>query len=412
MKTRIGYFIPEFPGQTHIFYWREREALKELGIAADWVSTRRPPRAMISHTWANDAEKETAYLVPISFLEAMAALGEILRAGPVAWIRCLKAVISAHDTSLPQKLRLLALIGAAGKLARLWRTRQWSHIHIHSCADAANVVMFASLLSGLSYSLTLHGPTLEVYGPNQPQKWQHASFGLVVSEKLLHDIKTKLADYLPERVFSVPMGVNLTEIKRQRPYSPWSPGQVCRIFACGRLNPIKGHNYLLETIALLRQRGVDVQLQIAGEDEQGGSGYRQTLEQLLRDQGLEQSVTLLGAVSQEGVRRGLESAHLFALASLNEGIPVAVMEAMAMELPVVVTDVGGNAELIDDRVDGILVQPERPAEMADAIEMILRDPEFALRLSQASRQKIAAKFHERRSAEILAKCIEDVLLSQ
>jgi colanic acid/amylovoran biosynthesis glycosyltransferase len=94
------------------------------------------------------------------------------------------------------------------------------------------------------------------------------------------------------------------------------------------------------------------------------------------------------------------------LASLNEGVPVAVMEAMAMEVPTVVTNVGGTSELVDDGADAVLVQSEKPEEMADTIAQVLQNPELALRLSQESRKKIIAKFSHGRSAETLAQCLE------
>jgi glycosyltransferase involved in cell wall biosynthesis len=147
-------------------------------------------------------------------------------------------------------------------------------------------------------------------------------------------------------------------------------------------------------------------LQIAGEDEQGGSGYRRELEKVIQDKGMSEYVELLGAVSEARIRQGLEDAHIFALASLNEGIPVAVMEAMAMEMPVVVTDVGGTSELVDNGVDALLVPSEKPEEMADAIVKVLQDKELALSLSQKSRKKIGAKFHHRLSAEALAEYLE------
>ena len=408
MKARIGYFPPEFPGQTHIFLWREIHALSELGIECDLVSTRHPPKAIVSHSWSEEAQKNTTYLVPFGFKDFLGACIEILRAGPFAWLHCLSIVITAKDLSFSQRLRLLALILPAGKLAWLAREKGWSHIHVPSCADAANIAMFASILAGITYSLTLHGPTLEGYGTNQEQKWKHASFALVISEKLFKHVKDKLADFLPKQVEVAPMGVNLTDIKRHSPYTPWEAGTPCRIFSCGRLNPVKGHKYLIESVELLRLRGFDVRLQIAGEDEQGGSGYRKELEKIVQDKSMSDCVELLGAVSEARIRQGLEEANVFALASLNEGVPVAVMEAMAMEMPVIVTDVGGNSELIDNGVDAIMVQSEKPEEMADAIEKILKDKALTLRLTQESRKKVAAKFNHRISADILARCLEEI----
>lgn len=407
-KLQIGYFIPEFPGQTHMFLWRERQVLAELGIEADLVSTRHPPKAIISHSWASEARKDTAYLVPLGLKDAVSAITQNLKAGPIPLLHCLALLIKARDMSLSQKFRLLGMLFIAGKLARLARTKGWSHIHVHSCADAANVAIFASILSGITYSLTLHGPTLSGYGPNQEQKWQHASFAIIISERLLDVVKERLAGFLPKRIAVAPMGVNLTEIKRHSPYIPWEANAPCRIFSCGRLNPVKGHKYLIETIELLQQRGFDVRLQIAGEDEQGGQGYRRELENIIRDKAMSEYIELLGAVSEERIRKGLEDAHIFTLASLDEGIPVAVMEAMAMEVPAIVTDVGGTSELVDNGVDGILVRPENPAEMADAVSMVLQNKELALSLSKESRKKITAKFHHRRSAELLGHCLKEL----
>jgi colanic acid/amylovoran biosynthesis glycosyltransferase len=408
MNVRIGYFAPEFPEQTSLFFWREGQALAELGIEFDWVSTRRPPKGIVSHSWSEEAEKNTTYLVPFGFKDFLGACIEILRAGPFAWLHCLSIVITAKDLSFSQRLRLLALILPGGKLAWLAREKGWSHIHVPSCADAANVAMFASILSGITYNVSLLGPTLEGYGPNQEQKWKHAAFGLVMSQLLFKVVKERLAGFLPDQVEVAPVGVNLDEIKRHNPYIPWEAGEPCRIYSCGRLNRVKGHSYLIETVALLQQRGFDVRLKIGGEDEKGGSGYRRDLEKFIQDKSMSDYVELLGAVSEEKHRQCLEDAHVFALASLNEGISVAIMEAMAMEMPVVVTDVGGNSELIDNGVDAIMVQPEKPEEMADAIEKVLKDKALTLSLSQESRKKVAAKFNHRISAGILARCLEKI----
>ena len=398
MLTKIGYLIPEFPGQTHIFFWRERQILLELGVETDIISTRPPSKGISSHVWSDEARQITTYLAPLSVADVMASLLELLKAGPVGWAKCLNALLKADDVPLAKKVRLAALILVAGKLIKVARTAGWCHVHVHSCADAANMAMFASMLSRVTYSMTLHGPALETYGPNQKQKWKYAKFGLAVSQKLLGDLQLKVGKSLPSDVVMAPMGVNLGTIKREKAYQPWESG-ICRIFCCGRLNPVKGHKYLIETVELLTAKGWQVQLQIAGEDEQGGSGYHQELNRLIAAKALGSSVELLGAVSEARIRQGLEDAHIFALASLNEGIPVAVMEAMAMEVPVVVTDVGGNAELIDHEIDGILVPPEQPETMAIEIQHVLNDRHLAASLSKACRQKIASQFHHRRSAE-------------
>lgn len=398
---RIGFLIPEFPGQTHIFLWRERQALAELGIDADLVSTRPPPRKIASHSWTAEAQGQTRYLMPLQG-GALGILAEILRSGPGAWGRGFGAVLSAEAPGLKGRARMLALLAMGARLKRIAREQGWDHVHVHSCADSLNIAMFAQRLGGPSYSLTLHGPTLDGYGPNQRQKWRYARFATIISRLLTGVAQRDIGPDLPEVVNIAPMGVDLSQIQRSTPWQPPAPGEPLRIFSCGRLNAVKGHDHLIRSIELLRAQGIDARLEIAGEDEQGGSGYHRTIDALIAEKGLGDAVTLLGAVGEDRVREGLETAHVFALASLNEGISVAIMEAMAMAMPVVVTDVGGNHELIASGQDAILVPAEAPEVMAEAIAGLYADPESARRLAQASRAKVAAEFHHRRSAQAVA----------
>src|SRR5690606_22043573 len=182
---------------------------------------------------------------------------------------------------------------------------------------------------GIDYSLTLLA-SMEGYGPNQHLKWRDASFAVVMSEKLLAEGKATLGDAIPKHIAIGPMGVDLDEAKRTTPYVPWNPGQPCRIYGCGRLHPVKGHDILIRAVAELRRKGIDVRLEIAGA-EIFDDGYREQLLALVEREGLVGSVELLGAIAEDRHRRKLEAAHVFALASLDEGISVAAMEAMAIE---------------------------------------------------------------------------------
>jgi colanic acid/amylovoran biosynthesis glycosyltransferase len=401
MKARIGYLVPEFPGQTHTWIWRERRALEELGIAADLVSTRRP--RLICHDWSAEAMRLTEYLVPLSVRDAAGALRALIQAGPKALARCLLMPLEIKEAGLKERLRLAALVLIAGRVAALARERGWSQLHVLSAGDAAHVAAFASYLTGINYSLTLLAP-LDGYGPNQREKWRHAAFALVMSRKLLAEVEQQLGDAAPERILIAPMGVDLDQARRTQPYQPWRPGEPCRIYTCGRLHPVKGHKYLFEALSLLAKAGRDVRLQVAGSEE-GVSGYRQGLVDQLERLGLSRSVEFLGAVPESRHREAIENAHVFVLASLDEGISVAAMEAMAMQTPVVVTDVGGMRELVEPEVDALMVPSEDPEALAAAIARVLDEPELALRLSQASRQKVAAEFHHRRGAEALAECL-------
>jgi glycosyltransferase involved in cell wall biosynthesis len=400
-KARIGYLVPEFPGQTHTWIWRDRRALEELGVEADLVSTRRPK--LIVHAWADQAQKLTHYLVPLSARDVRDTIKALVKAGPRALARCLAVPLEIAGLTPKQRLRLAALIVIGGRFAALARERGWSQLHVLSAGDAAHVAAFASYLTGIDYSLTLLAP-LEGYGPNQREKWRDASFALVMNEKLLAELHSQLGDAAPKRIAIAPMGVDIDQAQRTTPYQPWRRGEPCRIYTCGRLHPVKGHKYLFEALGLLAARGYPVSLTVAGGEE-GVTNYKEALVEQLRQLGLEKSVEFLGAVTEERHRQAIENAHVFVLASLDEGISVAAMEAMAMQTPAVVTDVGGMRELVTPGEDALMVPSQDPQALADAIASVLDDPALAQGLSERSRQKVARKFHHRRSAEALAHCL-------
>jgi glycosyltransferase involved in cell wall biosynthesis len=402
--VKVGVLIPEFPGQTHAFFWRELAALRGLGVEPELVSTRRPPAGIVSQSWAKEAMARTVYLAPPSTADVAAMAAEAARDTPFGTMRAARSIVRARGIDRRGRARLLGLAATGARLARLARRRGWRHVHVHSCGDAAHVAMFANRLAGTPYSLTLHGP-LEDYGPNQREKWRYARFAVVITQRLLREVREELDGALPPVVEVAPMGVDVQRFTRSSPYEAWSGRGELRIFSCGRLNPCKGHADLIDALGMLRGRGIDARLAIAGEDEKGGTGYHRELAGHVASAGLDGAVTLLGAVSEERVREGLERAHVFSLASKAEPLGVAIMEAMALEVPVVVTGAGGVPELVRDGQDGLLVPPQSAPELANALERLARDADAARRLAHAARERVVAGFDSSTSARVLARNI-------
>jgi glycosyltransferase involved in cell wall biosynthesis len=307
-------------------------------------------------------------------------------------------------SSRQSRLDILLSIPLAGKLLRECARRGIGHVHVHSCGRAALIAAVANRIGGLDYSLTLHGP-LQDYGPLQDFKWRHARFATIITNKLKAEVETELAGNLPGQLYIQPMGVDTERLSRETPYQPFEQSQKLRIFACGRLHIVKGHQVLIDAVGILRDRGFDVQARIAGQDEQQGAGFRKVLADQIERLGLAQNVELLGAVDELEVKRNILSAHIFALASKHEPLGVAYMEAMSCEVPVVGTDAGGVRELIDDGVDGLLVLPDDPQALADAIESLALDPERAVMLGRNGRQKIVSKFSSARGAQTLKQAV-------
>lgn len=395
-NLRIGYLVPQFPGQTHIFFWREVQALEAMGHEVHLLSTRVPPSGLIAHSWSKDAIARTTYLGEIRPLAAATALARLLP-GRLARDLLREGPGFARDTALT--------LSAAEALRAYARRHGLDHVHVHSCARAALVANLAQRLGGAPYSLTLHGP-LSDYGPGQRVKWREAAFATVITRKLTDELHAALGDNLPPRMVIRPMGVDTEELRRDAPYVPPEKGRPVRLFSCGRLNVVKGHQDLMSAMRQLLDQGVDVRLEIAGEDDAGGSGYRAELEAHLRKLRLRDHVKLLGAIDAGAVRDKLLSAHVFVLASWHEPLGVAYMEAMACGVPVIGTDAGGVRELIDDGHCGKLVPPKDPTALARAIRDLAQNPETARRLGAAGRQRVERDFRASLGAETL---VEEIL---
>lgn len=397
MTAACAYLVPEFPGQTHAFFWREVAALERLGVRVRILSTRRPAAPERCHSWTARAVERTEYLHPMGPKALLSAVRALLRAGPRRLGRCLAAAASARDAGLLGRLRLALLVVPAARLAALRAAEGWPHVHVHSCADSAMIAGLASILCPVTYSLTLHGP-LRYFGPAQAFKWRGARFAIAVTARLRREVLATVQGIDPGAVETAAMGVDAAFFRRGRPWEPPRRGGPLRLVACGRLHRGKGHRDVIRATALLAARGAGATLCLIGEGPE-----RPELEALVRELGLGDRVEFTGALSEEGVRARLEEASVFVLGSLEEAIGVATMEAMAMELPVVVTGVGGVAELVRDGVDGFLVGPGDPEAMAGAVERLARDPEAARRMGAAGAARVRESFTSRRSALVIAR---------
>ena len=159
------------------------------------------------------------------------------------------------------------------------------------------------------------------------------------------------------------------------------------ILAVGRLVWKKGHEYGLQAVKLLVDRGVNVELRIIGE-----GNLRQALNYSIFDLGLGSTVTLLGAQSKPAVRREMRQADLLMHPSISEGFAVSVIEAQAMKLPVVCSDAEGLPENVADGVSGYVVPKRDPAALAERIERLARDPHLRTRMGEAGRERVLEHF--------------------
>ena len=386
---KIGYLVPEFPGQTHAFFWRERRELLKLGFEVTLLSTRRPRRGRAAHPWATEAAGQTHYLSRLAVRYA---------ATPAAWrlTRDLRAegfgLRSAWETA-----------ASAVGLARLADAVGFEHVHVHSCARAADVAWAARKLSGLTYSLTLHSE-IKHYGGGQARKWGDARFGIAVTD-VMRRAAMNAVGRSGTPVGVAPMGVDLGVFTRGGSYAPWVGSGPLRLVTCGRLNPGKGHDDCIRVVRRLRRDGIPGELTIVGGSDGKHDDYAGELSALAAELGVADGVRLIGSVGEDRVAAELADAHAFVLGSRNEAIGVATMEAMAMGLPVVVTGCPGVEELVSSAAVGRLVPVNDPSAMAAAVTTLANDPADAVAVGQSARRRVEEKFHAGVSAELLARML-------
>src|SRR5581483_2485279 len=186
---KIGYLIPEFPGQTHIWMWREIVHMREFGFGITIFSTRRPTeRDRARHEFAKLAQKTTVYLWPNSFAELMGGLLWAVATSPGGAMRCLKlAILLPVEKPLGWKA-LLPLIVPACFLARALNRRGIKHLHVHSCANSAILAMMVKQLTGTPYSLTLNA-NVDWWGGAMAEKFANADFTITHTGWLFEQLK-------------------------------------------------------------------------------------------------------------------------------------------------------------------------------------------------------------------------------
>ncbi len=387
---KLGMLIPEFPTQTHVFFWREIEALRGIGVSVKVLSTRRP-NERCPHRFAVAAQSETHYVYPPKPRSLLSALS------PHRLARCADYVRGISG-SWRAKVRAIGFILCAFDLFDYARREGITHVHTHSCADAAHLVALAHLMGGPSYSLHLHGD-LEVYGTDHAQKMKNALFVSAAARPIQQQLIDRVG-LPPNRTHTMWMGVDTSVFSpRLRAREKTEP---LRLVTVARLNFAKGHRHALAALRMALDRGAQVHYSIAG------SGPNQSnVERAIREFSLGANVKMVGSLSEERILGLLQDCHAFVLPSVGAGeaSPVAVMEAMACGVPVISSIIGGTPEMITDGVDGILVQQGDEAAIAAGIQRLYEDEELRSRLGEAARRRAVEMFDCHSTAKRLLNTI-------
>lgn len=402
-KPRLAYLLSQYPAVSHTFLLNEVLGLKQLGFHVATASINSPDRSLdfLPATEADEA-RATYYIKALGLGKILSILAAILLRNPRVFFRGWKAAWTLFTWDLYRNLYVLLYLGEALLLGDWMRHQRLDHLHIHFGGAVSTVGMLASQAWGFSYSLTIHGPE-EFYEIEQyylPQKIRFAQFIFCISDFC----RSQLMKYSPasqwDKMQVLRLGVNPDEFAP----ATHAPNATLRIVSVGRMVPAKGQHILLRASYKLMMAGGNIHLTLVGDGPD-----KKLLQQFVDDHGLSQHVTFCGALNHDQTRRQLAHADIFVLSSFAEGVPIALMEAMAMEVPCISTNIAGIPELIRDNIDGMLVPASSVEALAAAMDQLIKDSELRRRLGASGRARVLECYNLPLNLQLLAAAFEKCL---
>lgn len=404
VELRVAYITGRYPAVSHTFITREVRALRALGTEVDTFSVWRTDERFLISSVDREERDSTCTLLPLRVRSATAAHLAAARRSPRGYTAAIRRAVSLRRKGA--RGLAMALIWFAEAIV-LWHEcdrRGLRHVHAHLNGTAPVLALLAAAFGNRSgpaprwaWSMTVHGPSefFDALGERLAEKVRAASFVVCISDFARSQLMGMVEPEHWHKLRVVHCGVDPDSF---RPSGQRRARRPVHILNVGRLSPVKGQVVLIEALARLRSGGIDARLTIAGE-----GGARDDIERTAAELGVAVHVSAPGAIGQGEMRDLYADADVFCLSSFAEGVPVVLMEAMAMEVPVVAPAIMGIPELVQSGVNGILVRPGRADQLAEALQQLARSPELRERLGRAGRVTVSEEFNLRDSAETLAR---------
>lgn len=383
---RILYVVSSFPCWSETFIVREIHTLLKRGADVRIVALRHKPEAFVQS-------------------DARQLLDRVLYAPP--WYRCLAAMLSGMVSrpamTAGQPMNIIrglwrnpyvmakSLVGWFRTLGVLQQVEAWQpdHIHAHWATYPSTAAMIIARHIGRPFSFTAHAHDIYLDDQLMAEKLENAAFVSTISRFNRDYLRRRYVEASNARIEIVHCGVPRGERLPRRESLHREP----LIVSVGRHDEVKGFPVLLRACRQLQDEGIAFRCEIVGSGP-----LEKQLRKQIDESGLNERVHLLGALPSQQVEQKLNEADLFVLASQRsrdgnmDGIPVALMEAMACGVPVVTTRVSGIPELVEDRVSGLLVPPTEAFALAQAIRQMLEDRALRARCIENAIRKVNDEF--------------------
>lgn len=400
---KILYLVNQYPKVSHTFIRREIQALEKQGAIVSRLAMRSDNPDGMSEIDKTEYEK-THYVLKISPINLVLDLVKLVVSSPKNFFSTLKVMWKMYAASSQGLLKHLIYILESANVVKHCKQQNIEHIHAHFGTNPAEVAMYTSLLSGIPYSFTVHGPE-EFDKPltlNLKVKIHHASMVVAIT----HFCKSQLFRWSKfedwHKVKVVHCGLEDTFFNIEQIETTENNKQL-RLLCIGRLCEQKGQLLLIEAFKNCLQRGLNAHLTLAGDGE-----MREIVESCIVEHELTDSITITGWVDSNTIKSLLSESDAMVLPSFAEGLPVAIMEAMATNVPVISTAIAGIPELIKDGETGLLMNAGSIEQLENVLLQFSKLSDEQLhRMKQTAFRAVKAAHHIDNEAKLLRSYIEE-----
>lgn len=392
----VGLLVKTWPKLSETFVLEEVLGLERLGVPLRLYALQAPTDA-IEHPDTQRVRAPLARVPAWREPEVMRCHRRLFVASPARWLATLARAATRGRAGLRDFAR-------AGWLACRLVDDGVDHLHTHFISTPADLAELASRLAGVPFSISAHAKDIWLAKPGDLRRKLNAARFTVTCTDCNRGTLSAIAPDAPVRLMY--HGIDHRQFHpRLRETVP--PRERPLLLSVGRLRDKKGLDLLIDACALLRDRGVDVDAEIVGYGEEEAR-----LRARIQARSLGGRVALAGKLPRAGVIACYSRAAVYVQPSRvaadgdRDGIPNVLLEAMAMQLPVVATRVSGIPELVRHLHNGMLVQPDDAVALADAIERLLRDPTLASELGRRARATVIRQFDNDLNLQLLIELLE------
>lgn len=402
-KPVIAYLTSAYARAADTFIRGEVKQLRALGFTVHTFSIRKSHEQEMVSDEVRREQANTDYLLEGNKLRLFWAAIRLGFAHPIRFTRIKLLAQRISPPGIKARLWHIAYLLEAAYLAQQLKAKGVTHLHNHLGENSATVAMLASVLSGIPFSMTVHGPN-EFDHPMQialGEKIHRSAFTVAISNFGRSQLWRWCRASNWDKVKVIHCGVD--EEFLGRPLTP--PPQARRLVCIGRLSEQKGQLVLIEAAARLAKEGQSFEIVLIGDGP-----MRRALEEAIRHHEIQDRVRIAGWMDSGAVRDELLKSRALVMPSFAEGLPVVIMEAMALGRPVISTSIAGIPELVKDQINGWLIPAGSADALADAMRCALDAPSEQLATMGAAGAAAVAEQHDaKKEAEKLAQLIEEGL---